>query len=394
MLQIALVAPAVAREGITKQVANQIKVLQQENIDVFLIVLTIYNAEVMAEFGVRLSNNNVLELQQPAPYLSAKALLKSYSTIRPILDFLKKNKVSIVVAHAAYAHFVMRLVKAITYLSRNTFTLYQYFHGLQYAQFPVNSLQRYAVNKLTQILAKLCDDGHVYISKATKEDVERNLVRIKKQLVIYNPIDIDQAMVVNEIIKNMFAEFTERFVIVLPGRLEHNKGQLFFLGMFEQFLHQQNLKLGEIIVLIAGKGESESELKDIIAGSNLRNYVRLVGELTNMDLRYMLHLAQLIVVPSFVEGLSFVALEGLAAGTTLLVSDAGGLKEVVKNGETGFVFRAGDEQDCLAKLRYLYQNRNNNLIDKARIEQDLRSRFSFEQYKRQLLPYLFHVTAV
>ncbi len=393
MPHVALVVPAIGREGITKQVANQIKVLQQENIDVFLIVLTIYNSAVMAEFGVRLSEHNVIELQQPAPYLSVQALLKSYSTIRPVLKFLKRNKVSMVVAHAAYAHFVMRLAKAVGYLSRYPFILHQHFHGLQYAQFPVNSLRRFIVNKLNQILAKLFDDSHIYISKAVKADVEENLVRIKKQGILYNPIDTEQALAESKEVNILLAAYREAFVIVLPGRLDHNKGQLFFARVLEQFLRQREIRIGKLMVLIVGSGEIESELEAEIAESNvLQHYVRLVGELPNINLRYLLHLAHLVVVPSFVEGFSFVALESLAAGKMLLVSDAGGLKEVVTDGKTGFVFKAGDKRDCLAKLNYIYENRDKELINRAKIEQDLKLKFSYEQHKRDFLQHVYSIS--
>lgn len=366
--------------------------LQQENVQVFLIVLTEYNVEVMAELGVQLPEKNILRLHQPAPYLSLKSLLQSHTIIGPILGFISKNAIAVVVAHAPYAHFVMRLVKLTSYMSSYSFTLHQYFHGLQYAQFPINSLSRFSVNKLNQILAVVCDDSHIYISKATREDVEKNLIRIKRQQVLYNPISAAQVLSESKVIDALLAPYLNTYIIVLPGRLDHNKGQLFFLNVFKKFLRQNDIRAGELVLLLVGAGEIEDELRIDIAESNLENYIKLFGELPNMELRYMLSFAQFVVVPSFIEGLSFVALETLAAGKILLTSDAGGLKEVVIDGETGFIFKAGDERDCLVKLNYIYQNRVEQLIDRIEIEQDLKQRFSCEQYKKQFLKYLFNVS--
>lgn len=63
-----------------------------------------------------------------------------------------------------------------------------------------------------------------------------------------------------------------------------------------------------------------------------------------------------LVVPStWYENTPFVVLEAFAAGVPVLASDLGGLSEVVRDGENGLLFRAGDEQALRAAIARLVQ---------------------------------------
>jgi len=52
------------------------------------------------------------------------------------------------------------------------------------------------------------------------------------------------------------------------------------------------------------------------------------------------------VFPSLYEPFGIVALEAMAARTPVVVSEIGGLKEVVKHGETGITIYPGDPASC------------------------------------------------
>src|SRR2546427_542898 len=49
-----------------------------------------------------------------------------------------------------------------------------------------------------------------------------------------------------------------------------------------------------------------------------------------------------VVLPSFTESCPMVALEAMACGTPLIAADVGGVSEIVRDGETGWLFPAGD----------------------------------------------------
>lgn len=70
--------------------------------------------------------------------------------------------------------------------------------------------------------------------------------------------------------------------------------------------------------------------------------ITYLGWLSRQALRTMLREADALVVPSRWEGFGLVAIEGLREGVPVLASDAGGLPEIVRHGENGYVFPRND----------------------------------------------------
>jgi len=69
----------------------------------------------------------------------------------------------------------------------------------------------------------------------------------------------------------------------------------------------------------------------------LSNRVRLLGRQSRESLFDLYRRADLAIVPSVYEAFGYAALEPMAAGVPVVVTDAGGLPEVVRHGETGLV---------------------------------------------------------
>jgi len=65
-----------------------------------------------------------------------------------------------------------------------------------------------------------------------------------------------------------------------------------------------------------------------------------------LDLLPLFAACDLVVVPSFYDGLPNVVLEAAALGIPLLTSNAGGMADLLVDGENAIVFEAGDGHDC------------------------------------------------
>jgi len=59
-----------------------------------------------------------------------------------------------------------------------------------------------------------------------------------------------------------------------------------------------------------------------------------------------------LLLPSYREGLPLVVLEAMALGCAPIVSTAGGLPEVVRDGETGLLVSSGDVDALVEKMRW------------------------------------------
>jgi glycogen synthase len=94
----------------------------------------------------------------------------------------------------------------------------------------------------------------------------------------------------------------------------------------------------EVLVVIAGRGPLETELRERIADTGLQDHVRLLGSIPDDLLPAAYGAADLTVVPTVaLEGFGLIAVESLAAGTPVLVTPVGGLPEVVAGLDRGLI---------------------------------------------------------
>ena len=105
-------------------------------------------------------------------------------------------------------------------------------------------------------------------------------------------------------------------------------------------------------MFLAGSGSDLGNLRRRVLALGLEGRIRVPGEIKKIS--DLVAASDIAVMPSFHEGLSNACLEASAAGLPLVVSDVGGLPEIVSNGVSGAVVPAGDVRglrDALA--RYL-----------------------------------------
>jgi glycosyltransferase involved in cell wall biosynthesis len=104
-------------------------------------------------------------------------------------------------------------------------------------------------------------------------------------------------------------------------------------------------------LLVAGPAPSRgysAELRSRIASLGLTGQVDLLGELSTAEVAALMARARVLVVPSLSEGLPRVALEAMLVGTPVIATRVGGLPEIVRDGETGWLVPAGSV-DALAE---------------------------------------------
>jgi glycogen(starch) synthase len=127
-------------------------------------------------------------------------------------------------------------------------------------------------------------------------------------------------------------------LLLFFGRLEWEKGVQDLLAALPRIRRSHP---GTRLV-IAGKGRHLDDLIKQARKLRIRRAVDFVGHLTDRELRAVLAAADAVVLPSKYEPFGIVALEAAAAMAPLVASTAGGLGEVVINGETGLAFAPGD----------------------------------------------------
>lgn len=131
--------------------------------------------------------------------------------------------------------------------------------------------------------------------------------------------------------RRRFVSDEERMVFHV-GRIVYEKGLHVLLDAWPIVLGQTQARL-----VIAGTGEQLGPLKAQAYALGVEHSVLFAGFVTNEDRDRLYHSADLAIFPSLYEPFGIVALEALANACPLIVSDAGGLAEVVQDGITGLV---------------------------------------------------------
>lgn len=94
---------------------------------------------------------------------------------------------------------------------------------------------------------------------------------------------------------------------------------------------------------LVGEGQLREALQAEVRQLGLENVVEFHGELPNERVRSLLPDFDLFVLPSLSEGLPITLLEAMMAGVPVLAAAAGGIPEVIRSGENGLLFSAGNE---------------------------------------------------
>lgn len=174
-----------------------------------------------------------------------------------------------------------------------------------------------------------------------------NVVPNGINLNIYNGIERNYEF------RRKYARDNEK-IIMCAGRLVYEKGFQYLIDAAPKILSKYN----DAKFIIAGKGGMLNELKEKANYLGISEKVYFTGQLTPKELYTMYRCADIAVFPSTYEPFGLVAIEGMYAGTPIVVSDIGGLNEIVEHGVTGMKSYAGNPNsiaDSILALLFDYQ---------------------------------------
>ena len=139
--------------------------------------------------------------------------------------------------------------------------------------------------------------------------------------------------------RSVFSRPEERLLLYV-GRLDREKGVEVLVHGFAR-LHPREAQLRLVIV---GEGQVRQQLQELVSSLALTDAVTFLGYVAPPALGAVYQSAEMAVVPSLYEPFGMVALEAMAAGRPVIASDAGGLREIVADGQTGLRVPAGDAE--------------------------------------------------
>ena len=109
-------------------------------------------------------------------------------------------------------------------------------------------------------------------------------------------------------------------------------------------------KIGTLRFILAGTGEEENELKHLAEEYEIGQYVDFIGWVSGDKKQECLMNSQVMVLPSYNEGLPVSLLEAMSYGMPVVSTDVGDIPSVIKHRENGMLFSPGDTkamEECL-----------------------------------------------
>lgn len=199
----------------------------------------------------------------------------------------------------------------------------------------------------------------------------------KGRYVLYNGFDIGRIPLLSkEAARKKLTFAAEQFIVVMVAGLTVLKDHKTILRAAAACEKQSE----NIQFLIVGDGTERSSLENWVHENELASTVSFLGKRDDVELIF--RAADLSVLTStswFGEGTSNSIIESMACGTPVIASDSPGTREVIKNGENGFLVECGDHQALAEKIIEL--QRAPETIVKLSIEarKRIEKKFSIDQ---------------
>ncbi|MFH1245909.1 MAG: glycosyltransferase [Candidatus Omnitrophota bacterium] len=204
-------------------------------------------------------------------------------------------------------------------------------------------------------------DKIVAVSRSVRDFyVQQAGIRAEKIQVVYNGVTVcGKANTVNPALPaGRRTPLTEEIgllpddtVLAIIGRLVEQKGHRYLFDALRQMDDKYKIKL-----LVVGDGPLLGSLRSTV-GAGLAS-ARIIFLGLRKDVREILEITDILVMPSTREGLSIVALEAMAQGVPIIASMVGGNPELIINGETGLLVRPRDAQELKKALIELLENKD------------------------------------
>jgi glycosyltransferase involved in cell wall biosynthesis len=150
-------------------------------------------------------------------------------------------------------------------------------------------------------------------------------------------------------------ENVDREGLLFVGRLVDVKG----VPVLVDAMAKLAVERPDVTLTVIGDGPERGAIEERISALGLQERVRMQGSLTQDEIVTALRAAQVLVMPSVVtvdgaeEGFGLVAVEAMGCGCAVVASDLAGIRDAVRDGETGLLASPGDAHDLAEKISTL-----------------------------------------
>lgn len=266
-----------------------------------------------------------------------------------LVELLKKRNFDIIHAHLFFAEFYTALTNPIVSSPRRVVS----FHNLAYDIHLTDTIWKKFRKQMHSLLLRYYTHSQIGVSTAVAEHYSTylNLQNVK---VIHNafPINDVQQKIKPDQVRARYGIAPNEFVMIMPGRLSPEKNHNILLQALA-ILKSNNLYPR---LLIVGDGPLLDSLHKKVVKEQLLEQVILHHGIPNQELKRIMQVADVLVMPSISEGFGLVHAEAMSVSTPVIATSVGGVTDLIEDGTSGLLVPSGDATSLADKIAQIMTN--------------------------------------
>jgi glycosyltransferase involved in cell wall biosynthesis len=190
---------------------------------------------------------------------------------------------------------------------------------------------------------------------------------------------------VNPVVKN-----ANTFTALYVGELIRLKGVNYLLAALQRVSREYS----QVRLTVIGDGDCRAELGRMAEEMGIAARVEFTGFLKPEKVKEHMLKSDVLVLPSLTEGLPRVIIEAMAVGLPIIATDVGSVKELVKNGENGFLIQPMDVEALTKAILNLAGDRERTRkmgLKSQRLIQEAGDLYTMAGYARRYIDALYKV---
>lgn len=343
MKKITILALHLWAGGVEKTIATLSNILAKK-----------YEVEIISNYQIEEKPAFAIDDRVKIRYLmpGLKPNAKEFKTALKNLQLVKVLKEGMKAINILYLRRTL-MIKAIKELSCDIAISTRFIHS--------KLLGKYGANNIVKIAQEHNNNGN--------ERYIRKVVKSLKGIDFFMPVSKELTNMYEEKLKGKkikcvyiphclkhYPEVTsdlKEHNIISMGRLSSEKGFLDLIDVFEMV----SKKEPTWHLNIAGDGQERQKLENKIQQKNLQDKIHILGFKNEKELEELRLQSSIYVMTSFNESFGLVLIEAESYGLPLLAFDsASGPKEIIKNGENGFLIENRNKEQMANKIIELISN--------------------------------------
>jgi len=299
----------------------------------------------------------------------------SLTSFRKFLKVASRERVDLINSHGKGAGLYARKVGFILDVP-----VVQTFHGLWY-EYP-NRIAKFLYINLEKLLSLFTKLIINVSATQQREGLAMGLFQRFKSRVVVNGVDtavIDRVKAPKTVFRTNLGLDQGDFVVTMAARFVPQKGHERLVRMLPDILE----KVPNLKIVFAGDGELRRPIERLSKKLGVSSAVRFLGQ--RPDVFKILKISDASILPSYREGLPLTVLEAMACRLPVVGSDVVGIRDLVKNGETGYLMDFDDRAEVVKALRQLGKSKELRQRMGERGRQFVEEKFPMEKFVKNTL---------